>query len=105
MEKKQRHEPVPLTHHPENKKTLTHKHSLTSSNEKMMMMMTHTDARTNAQTHQLRLFAMEQGGKNFRRQLELEWVGKGIVGRREPSLKEMVDAAITVVPEEALDRT
>jgi len=49
------------------------------------------------------LFAREPGGREWRRQLDKEWVGKGILGRREPSLRDMVEAAKTVVPDAVLD--
>lgn len=49
------------------------------------------------------LFAREPGGREWRRQLDKEWIGKGFIGRREPEVREMVEAACSVMQDAVLD--
>ena len=49
------------------------------------------------------LFAMERFGKEWRRSIDREWSGKGRVGRKEPELREWVEAAMQDVPDAMLD--
>mmetsp|Transcript_40353 Transcript_40353/g.126972 ORF Transcript_40353/g.126972 Transcript_40353/m.126972 type:complete len:82 (+) Transcript_40353:1145-1390(+) len=49
------------------------------------------------------LFATERGGREWRRILDKEWVGGGKLGVREPSLRELLEAAMDAMPSELLD--
>mmetsp|Transcript_44521 Transcript_44521/g.89425 ORF Transcript_44521/g.89425 Transcript_44521/m.89425 type:complete len:180 (+) Transcript_44521:3-542(+) len=51
----------------------------------------------------LGLFALERCGREWRRCLDKEYVGKGIVGKKDPELREMVEAAMECLPQEILD--
>jgi tRNA-dihydrouridine synthase A len=49
------------------------------------------------------LFAKERCGREWRRSIDREWIGKGRVGHREPELREWIEAAMQDVPDAMLD--
>lgn len=51
----------------------------------------------------LGLFALERCGREWRRCLDKEYIGKGIVGKKDPEFREMVEAAMQCLPDEVLD--